>query len=48
MEFKIIEVVNEVLVDNMRHRCSRHNGDLNDDYTQVATVSNSDSRNYSN
>jgi hypothetical protein len=34
---KIIEVVNGVLVDYMRHCCFHHNGDLNDDYTQLMT-----------
>jgi hypothetical protein len=52
-EFKIIDIVNEVVVDYMRHCCSHHNGDFNNDYTQLEspgthTVSNSDSRNYSN
>jgi hypothetical protein len=53
VEFKIIEVVNEVLDDNMGHCCSGHNVDFNDDYTQLVTpgthtISNSDSGNYGN
>jgi hypothetical protein len=52
-EFKIIEVVNEILDDNMRHCYSGHNGDFNDDYTQLVTpgthvISSSDSGNYCN